>query len=252
MEVQTVGHLPVGSALGPVLHVRHPLDGQRMRSHIDWGTVLIDPARLLQAAKEIGHAAHIEAGLAESLKTYAIGFTFEIAAVGQLCLNRPGLCRCNGRGCHLRVRSGGENSDGHRDHGGDRALLFAHDLSCQVCLQHVRDLVCQDGCQFGLRLSCQQCPRVHADETTEHGKGIDCVVADKKEVAVGSRVRTGSHQPATEVVEVIRQLGIVDVAWLAQTDLVQNPLADLAFELWRQFGTGGFAQVWQFVHRQGR
>jgi hypothetical protein len=100
-----------------------------MRSQVDRGAVLIDPARLLQAAKEIGHAAHVEAGLAERLKTYTIRFAFEIAAVGQLCLHRAGLCRGDRGGRHLRVGTGGENTDGHRDHGGDRALL----LSRMIC-----------------------------------------------------------------------------------------------------------------------
>jgi hypothetical protein len=134
-------------------------------------------------------------------------------------------------------------------HHGDRALLLPDNLTRQVVLCDMRDLVRKHAGQFGLRLGGEQGSGVHADETTEHRKRVDGVVADKKELAIGSGIRTGGHQTTAKPIEVVGDFGVVNVARLAQADLVENPLADFPFELRRELGTRRLTEVWKFIRQ---
>ncbi|KFB70043.1 MAG: hypothetical protein CAPSK01_000442 [Candidatus Accumulibacter vicinus] len=155
-----------------------------MRAHVDRCVVLIYPPGLLQATKEVAHAAHVVTRLGHHLKTQAISFSFIITTVGQLRLNRAGLCRRNRSTGDLRVGTGSQYADGHRNHAGDRILFLAGNLPGQVILHHMRDFMCKYASQFRLRLRRQQGTGVHADETAEHRKRIDRVIANKEELTI--------------------------------------------------------------------
>ncbi len=223
-----------------------------MRAQIDRRIVLINPPRQLQTAKEVAHAAYIIARPGQCLKPQAIRLPFKITAESQLRLNRTRLGRGNRSTGHLRIRTGSEHADGHCSHHRDRALLLPDNLTRKVVLCDMRDLVRKNSGQLGLRLGGEQRPTVHADESTEHRKRVDGVISDKKEVAIGSRTGTSCDQTTAQSIQIVGDLGVVNVAWLSQADLVENPLADFPFELRRELGTRRLAEVWKVIGQDWR
>jgi len=64
---------------------------------------------------------------------------------------------------------------------------------------------------------------------------------------VAGRIVTGVHQPSAKLRQIVIDIGIIDVAWFAQSNLVHDAIADPALHLRRQLSTRRFAEVGQIV-----
>src|ERR1035437_4498377 len=121
-----------------------------------------------------------------------------------------------------------------------------------MILCHVRNLVTDHTRQLGLALRRKNSARVHTDTATEDRKGIDRVVADGEKIEIASRIRTGFDEATPEAVKIVIDFRVVDVAWLAQTNLVHDVLANSAFDLRRQFGARRLSEVRKIISHNER
>ena len=64
---------------------------------------------------------------------------------------------------------------------------------------------------------------------------------------ITDRIGAGLNETATQAIQVIVDLRIIDIAGLTQPNLIHDALAHLPLQLGRQLGTRGLTQVWEII-----
>ena len=111
----------------------------------------------------------------------------------------------------------------------------AVDRAREVVLRDVRDFVREHACELGFGLREQDEPGVDADEPAGQRERVDLRVGHAEELEVLLDVRRRGDEPVPELVQVIVDLGIVDVP-AACAKLAHDRLAELAFLRRRKIG----------------
>ena len=111
----------------------------------------------------------------------------------------------------------------------------ADERARHVMLRDVRDLVREHARELGLGLREQDESRVDADEAAGQRERVDLRVGNAEELEVLLDVRRRGDQPVPELVQVVVDLGVVDVA-AARAKLPDDRLAELAFLRGRKIG----------------
>jgi hypothetical protein len=81
-----------------------------------------------------------------------------------------------------------------------------------VVLRHVRDFVREHRSELRLGLRQQDQPGVHADIAAGQREGIDRWIGDREELEVLRRVGDGNDKPIAELVQVVVDLRVLEIA----------------------------------------
>ena len=191
LEIGAVGDLAVRHVAFAVLHVAHPLAAQRVRAQVSHRAVFVEPPGLLQALEKGGHAAHVEAGLAQGVEAEAVGLALEVARVVELRLDAgrlPGQRSAHG---HVRIAARRQNGHGQRQHGGQLRLPGLVHQSRQMVLADVGNLVGQHRSELRFAAGSQDQTGVHADIAPWHGEGVERGILEGKELELAAGLPTG-------------------------------------------------------------
>ena len=170
----------------------------------------------------------VEAGFLQKLQADAVRLLLVSAGEVELLLYRARLHADNSGFRRLRVGACGEYGDGDGCHGDQAIALLPSYHARYMALGDVRNLVAQHRGQFRFALCGEQQPCVYADIAARHGKGVDGVIVDREELEIQRRFRAVLDQPGAQLIEVIVDLGIVQVL-LAGANLQHALPPDLAF-----------------------
>ena len=195
LEVERVGHLPVGLALRARLRLGDALVGDRVRAQVRRRVAVGEAARLLQPLHQRRHRVDVEAGGVEALEADAVGFVLVLAREVELLLDRERLRRGDrrGRGLAATTTSRSATRRSPRASAGERVQQRRSAASAidarQVVLRDVRDFVREHRGELGFVLREQDEAGVDADEAAGQRERVDRGVGDGEELEVlrGSR-----------------------------------------------------------------
>jgi hypothetical protein len=187
MELDRVRPLAVRRLRRAVLQIGHALRVERMGAQVRGRIALDQPRRARKPLEEHRHPVHVVAGRLEQGEADPIGFALEIARVVQLRLDRSGLPADDRRLRRLRIRARSKDREQHARQERPGHLRLLVDLSRNVSLRDVRDLVRHHTGQLTLGLCGEDQPGVHADVAAGHRERVDAVVAEREEVELRAR-----------------------------------------------------------------
>ena len=105
----------------------------------------------------------------------------------------------------------GEHRERERGERHQQVVLLALQHARDVALRDVRDLVREHARELGLVLREQDEAGVDADVAARQRERVDRVVGHREELEVLARVARCGDEPAAELVQVVVDLGIVEV-----------------------------------------
>ena len=236
------------------LRLGDALVGDRVVAQVSRHAAFDEPHRRLQALHEGCHRGVVEARRIEPLEAEPVRLVLVLAGEVDLCwivsacvaaiaptaaspLDAPPL-----REARIATR---ESSERHQ-----HRILLRGECARDVVLRHVGDFVRQHARELRFRLREQDQAGVDADEAAGQRERIDLRIGHREELEVLLDVGRSRDQPVPELVQVVVDLGIVDIA-AARAELAHDRLAELPLLRRREIGLRDVAQVGQ-VLRIGR
>jgi hypothetical protein len=131
-------------------------------------------------------------------------------------------------------------------------LLLLAEHARNVALGDVRDLVREHRGELRLGVGGADQPGVHPYEAARKREGVDGGIAQDEELEVVARPARHAREPRAQLAEVLADLGIVDVARLAEADLAHDALAEAPLHLRRQRGFAAAPEVGQRLSERAR
>ncbi len=126
----------------------------------------------------------------------------------------------------------------------------AFDRARDMVLRDVRDFVREHARELGFGLGEQDEPGVDADEAAGQRERVDLRIRHAEELEVLLDVRRRRDEPVSELVQVVVDLGIIDVA-AARAHLAHDRFAELALLGGREIGLRRVAEIGQALRTRG-
>jgi hypothetical protein len=213
---------------------------------------LVQPVGSQQLLEERDHRPRREAGAVQQLQAHPVRLALVLARVVELVLDLQRARARHGRFGDLAAlvpAARREDRQRERRERGELHAALAVEHARLVVLQDVPDLVGEHARELRFVVGEQEQGAVHADVAAGKREGVDGVVAHHEEIDRRVWAVRGGEQPRAHRVDVIRDLGVVDVIGV-RPHVAHDAVADGLLLLRRQRGGGDVAEIRQAL-REG-
>ena len=247
VEAQVIGLLLVAIMFGAGQGVRDAVRVDRVGAQKFGGAGVAGMAGFAHPLEEARHGKGIVTRVRQGGNADAVRLLLVVPGEVNLALEGQALNAGDGRHARVGIHLGPQDGGGdHEQGGGDGNLLLVLDGPQQMALADMGDFMGHDRRQFGLGLGSGHQTGEDPDLTVGARKGVDHGLVDEKEGEAASAGLGGGHQPFPQILQIIRQQGIVQhrqgLAHAAHEGLAQLPLLGTGHD-----GVRGTAEIRQLI-----